>query len=441
MKKFTFKGGVYAPSCKNLTVEKELKEIKIPSRVVLPLFQHTGSPARPIVSKGERVKVGQKIGEAQGNVPVPVHSSISGEVINISPWLHPILGRKILSVEIASDGKDEWIKERKTYKDYFRLSSEELRKIIKEAGIVGLGGAAFPTHVKLSPSCEIDTVILNGVECEPYLMADEQLMIKYPAEIIEGLKIIMQTVEAHWGIVGVEENMPVAIESMKKEIAKQPNVTLEILKEKYPQGSEKQLIKTILNREVPSGGLPMDVGVLVNNVGTSFAIREAVIRGVPLIARTVTVTGSGVFSPCNFWVRIGSLLSFLIDECGGFSSLPGKVIMGGPMMGIAQHNLEVPVVKGTSGIVVFSKQEIKKEHLRDCIRCSKCIEACPIGLLPCMIALYADKRNWEETRKYDVLDCIECGACAYVCPAKRPLVQYIKWAKAGIANEKVASSK
>lgn len=432
MKKVTFKAGIHLLACKQLTVGEEIKETSIPQQVVIPLVQHIGKPAQPIVSKGEKVKVGQKIGEAQGNVSVPVHSSISGEVIDICLHLHPVSGKKDLAVIIKSDGRDEWIEKRKIHEDYFRLSPKQICNIIKEAGIVGLGGAAFPTHIKLSPHKEIDTVILNGVECEPYLSADEQLMVKHPVEIIEGLKIIMQTVNASWGVVGVEENKPRAIRILKKEIAKQPNISLKILKEKYPQGGEKQLIKAVLNREVPSGGLPMDVGVLVDNVGTSFAIREAVMRGIPLVSRIVTVSGWGVFAPKNLRVRIGSSISFLIEECGGFSSVPGKVIMGGPMMGITQYNLEVPVVKGTSGILVFGKQELKKEYLRNCIRCSKCIDACPMGLSPGMISLYAENKNWEETKKYGVLDCIECGACAYVCPAKKPIVQYVKWAKVEI---------
>ncbi|MCK4532215.1 electron transport complex subunit RsxC [bacterium] len=429
MEKFTFKAGVHLPACKKLTIGEEIKETSIPQQVVIPLSQHIGCPAQSIVSKGEKVKVGQKIGEAQGNVSVPVHSSISGEVVDICPQLHPVSGKKALSVIIKSDGRDEWIEKGKRHEDYFRLSSKEICNIIKEAGIAGLGGAAFPTHIKLSPPKEVDTVILNGVECEPYLSGDEQLMIKHPLEIIEGLKIIMQTVKASWGIVGIEDNKPRAIDLMKKEIAKQPNISLKILKEKYPQGGEKQLIKALLNREVPSGGLPMDVGVLVDNVGTSFAIREAVIRGFPLVSRVVTVTGWGVFSPKNLRVRIGSSISFLIEECGGFSFVPGKVIMGGPMMGITQYNLEVPVVKGTSGILVFGQQEAEKENIRDCIRCSKCIDACPMGLLPCMIALYAQNQDWEKAKEYNLLDCMECGACTYVCPAKRPIVQYVKWAK------------
>ncbi len=425
---FSFRGGVHPPYFKELTSGRPLQRASLPKKVVIPLSQHTGRPAKPVVKVGDEVKTGQLIGESDGFISLPVHSSLSGKVLDIRTWPHP-LGHSLLSVIVESDGRDEWISNLTGREDYFRLSPEELREIIKSAGIVGLGGAAFPTHVKLTPpeNCEIDTVILNGCECEPYLTCDHRLMLEHPREILEGLKIIMQVVNADRGIVGIEANKSDAISVLEKVIRREPVLDLAVLKVKYPQGAEKHLIDAILGRRVPPGKLPFDVGVLVDNAGTAFAIRQAVKRGVPLIERAITVTGSGIKQPQNLWVRLGTLFADIVSQCGGLLGNPEKIVAGGPMMGIAQYTLDVPMIKGTSGILVLNDAGSLPEG--DCIRCGKCIDVCPVNLMPTVIAQHAKHKDWESVARYSPLDCMECGSCAYVCPAKIPLVQYIKWGK------------
>ncbi|OGW73897.1 MAG: electron transporter RnfC, partial [Nitrospirae bacterium RIFCSPHIGHO2_02_FULL_40_19] len=348
VKTATFERGIHPEYQKEITSNKPITSAQLPSRVVIPLSQHTGAPAKPEVNIGDEVKRGQLIGSPAGFVSAPVHASISGKVTAIAEFLHPS-GRMISSVVIESDGKDEGISF-KEHVDYMSLDVEEIKTIIKNAGIVGLGGAAFPTNVKLSPPKEkpIDMVILNGAECEPYLTADHRLMVEHPREIVEGLKIIMKTLGVNKGYIGIEENKPDALEKMREVVSKESNIEIRSLEVKYPQGAEKMLIKAIKGREVPSRGLPMDVGVVVQNVGTALAIYEAVKYGKPLIERVVTVTGKGIKEPKNLMVRIGTLISDVVGQCGGFVDGAVKVIVGGPMMGFAQWSLDVPVVKGTS---------------------------------------------------------------------------------------------
>jgi len=394
--------------------------------------QHIGAPCEPLVKKGDQVGVGQKIGDADAFVSAPVHSSVSGKVVAIEPYPHP-LRRQVLSVVIEAD-KDDQRFEPKGPNDWFELSPDQIRQKIREAGLVGLGGAAFPTHVKLSPpkGKPIDTVIINGCECEPYLTCDHRLMLEQPGEIVEGARIILKAVKATKAYIGIESNKPDAIALMRK--TAEPDIEVVVLKCKYPQGAEKQLIKAILDREVPSGGLPFDVGVLVQNVGTTRAIRDAVVEDKPLIERVITVTGSGIRYPANLRVRIGTLLSDLIEECGGVMNNPSKVIMGGPMMGLAQFTLDVPVIKGTSGVLVLSHEEAMLEEPKACISCAKCVDGCPAYLLPALLGKYAEKGRFEDCERYGVMDCIECGVCSYICPARRPLVQLIKLAKAEITK-------
>jgi electron transport complex protein RnfC len=427
-KLFSFRGGVHPPYFKQLTSGKPSLKASLPAKVVIPLSQHTGRPAKPVVKIGDEVKTGQLIAESDGFISLPVHSSLSGKVVNITPWPHPS-GHNVPSVIIESNGRDEWVSDSAGYEDYFRLSPEEIREIIKNAGIAGLGGAAFPTHVKLTPpeNCEIGTVILNSCECEPYLTCDHRLMLEHYREVLEGLKIIMQIVDADRGIVAIEANKPDAISLLEEEIRREPGIELAVLKVKYPQGAEKHLIDAILKRRVPPGKLPLDVGVVVDNVGTAFAIRQAVKRGIPLIERIITVTGSGIRQPQNLWVRLGTLFQDVISQCGGLLGNPEKIIAGGPMMGIAQYTLDVPVIKGTSGILILSEAEVFPEG--DCIRCGKCIDVCPVNLMPTTIAQNVKRKDWESVKRYNPFDCMECGSCAYVCPAKIPLVQYIKWGK------------
>ncbi|HEA47360.1 MAG TPA: electron transport complex subunit RsxC [bacterium] len=429
----SFRGGVHPPEEK-ITSQKPIQELPLPKKVVIPLSQHTGVPARPTVKVGDRVKTGQRIGEAQGPISSNIHTSISGKITSIENHPHP-LGPPSLAITIESDGRDEHHPSVKHNNDYFKLHPNEIREIVRGAGIVGLGGAAFPTHVKLSPPEDrwIDTVILNGCECEPYLTCDHRLMIEKTYEIIEGLKIIAKTLEVTSCYVGIEKNKEDAIKAMREEIRNKANMEIVSLKTKYPQGSEKQLIEAILNRKVPSGGLPLDVGVVVQNVGTALAISEAVKKGRPLIERVITVTGRGIKNPANLRVRMGTLFKDMIDYCGGFAGKPGKIIMGGALMGFAQHTLDVPVIKGTTGILLLTEDEVNIEEPQPCIKCARCVDSCPIYLLPLYLGIYGEKELWRKCEELGALDCTECGCCAYICPARIPLVQLIKLAKQEIA--------
>jgi electron transport complex protein RnfC len=426
----TFKGGIHPPDKKELAKDSPVKNARIPQRVVIPLSQHVGAPCKSLVSINQQVKKGEIIGEPGGFVSSPVHASVSGKVVAIGEFPNA-MGRMVMSVVIENDGKEEWTA-LKDNPDYLKLSPEELKDKIKTAGIVGLGGAAFPTVVKLTPPKEkpIDTVIINGAECEPYLTADYRLMIEKPAEIIEGLKILMKTLGVSKGFVGIEDNKPDAITKMKEAAKAEPSVEVCALEVKYPQGAEKMLIKATASREVPPRGLPMDVGVVVQNVGTALAIYEAARYGKPLIERVVTITGEGIQNPANLMVRIGTLVSELVEECGGFRNGVGKVISGGPMMGFALASLDVPVTKGTSGILVIPEEGvIHAEDFEPCIRCGRCIDACPMGLMPSMLSVLSEKARYEDAKEYNLFDCFECGSCAFVCPSKRPIVQLVRLAK------------
>lgn len=424
------RGGIHPPDKKELAKDSPIRQANVPARVVIPLNQHSGTPAKPVVAVGQEVKKGELIGEPTGFVSASIHSSVSGKVTSIARFPSPT-GKPVTSVVIENDFKEEWTL-LKDNPDYMSLSSEELREKVRAAGIVGLGGAAFPTSVKLSPPKEkpIDTVIINGAECEPYLTSDYRLMVEKPHEIIEGLKILMKVLDAKKGFVGIENNKPEAIEKIKAAVAKEPEIDVCALEVKYPQGAEKMLIKATTGRDVPPKRLPMDVQVVVQNVGTALAVYEAARYGKPLIERVVTVTGEGINKPSNLMVRIGTPVSELIDECGGFKGNVRKVIAGGPMMGIALPSLDEPVIKSTSGILVLPEDEVN--HVEDfgpCIRCGRCIDVCPMGLMPSMLSVLSEKGHYEETKEYNVFDCFECGSCTFVCPSKRPIVQLIKLAK------------
>jgi electron transport complex protein RnfC len=356
---------------------------------------------------------------------------VSGKVIAMMD-VPNAMGKMVPAVVIENDGKEEWT-QLKDDPDYMSLSADELMQKIKDAGIVGMGGATFPTHVKLSPPKEkpIDVVVVNGAECEPYLTSDHRLMVESPTEVIEGLKILMKVLGVSKGYVGIESNKPDAVEKMIEAASGSADVEAKTLEVKYPQGAEKMLIRAITGREVPAGGLPMDVGVVVQNVGTAFAIYEACRFGKPLIERIVTVTGLGVKTPGNMRARIGMPIKQLIEECGGFSEGALKVILGGPMMGFAQYTLDVPVTKGTSGILIMSELEYEScEKFGPCIRCGRCIDACPMGLMPSMLSILAEKGFYEEMKDYNIYDCFECGTCTFVCPSRRPIVQLIRLGKA-----------
>ena len=424
-----FRGGVHPRNFKYLAKNSPIKNLPLPQKVVIPLLQHTGAINESIVKPGDLVKKGEKIGESKKFISAPVHSSISGKVSVIKKSLTP-LGKEVPSVVIESDNRNEEFLSKKI--DWKKESIESIKNRIREAGIVGLGGAAFPTVVKLSPPEEkkIDTVILNGCECEPYLTADYRLMVEKPEEILEGFQIILKVLDVKNGYIGIEDNKPEAVKSLKFKIQNSKfKIKIIVLPTKYPQGAEKQLIKAITKREVPSGGLPMDVGVVVQNISTALAIKEAVVDGKALVERVVTVSGPRVKNPGNFRVRIGTPISELITASGGLPDDTERIIVGGPMMGIAQQTIEIPVTKGMTGILLLPKDEFLSEEIEPCIRCGKCNDVCPMNLLISEIGRYAENKDWESTKKLGLDDCMECGACAYVCSAKRPLVQYIKWAK------------
>ena len=431
----SFRGGAHPPEEKRWTEHKSIEEPTLPDKVIIPLQQHIGAPAEPVVEKGDSVLKGQTIGKSDKFVSVPAHASISGTVIAVESRPHP-LGTNLLSIVIESDGEDKWDKTIEPTSNFMDLSADEMKKRIQEAGIAGMGGAAFPSHVKLSPPSDkpIEIAFLNGVECEPYLTADHRLMLEEPDEILHGFRIIMKILNVNQGIIGIEKNKPDAIKLMREKTASMNGITVLPLHVKYPQGAEKQLIKAGTGREVPAGGLPMDVGCLVHNVGTALAMFEAVSSGKPLIERIITVTGPGVKSPKNLRVRIGTPFQYLIDYCGGYTELAAKLINGGPMMGISQVDGEVPVIKGTSGILVLDEKTAKLKPEQPCIACARCVDVCPMKLVPNTIAKYAEYKRIDDAHDIGMLDCIECGTCGYICPAKRNLVHYIKLGKA-IWNE------
>ncbi len=426
-----FRGGVHPHDHKDRSRDKAIEVLPVARRLVVPLSQHVGAPCDPIVSPGDSVKKGQKIGEARGFVSAPVHAPTSGKVLKIGDFPHP-LGRPLPAVEIESDGLDAWADDIRGREDFLSLSPDDLRAIIREKGLVGMGGAAFPTHVKLSPpeGKSVDTLIINGAECEPYLTADFRLMVEEPEKVIGGMAIMIAILGVERVFVAIEANKPEALEAMMKALREERRVEVVALEVKYPQGAEKQLIKTLVNREVPSsGGLPMDVGVLVQNVGTSAAIDQAVRLGIPLIERVVTVTGEGIREPKNLRVRIGTPITDLLEACGGFAERPGKLILGGPMMGLNQYTTDVPVIKGTSGVLVLPDVQVNVEEPRNCIRCGTCVSVCPMNLLPNVLGVLATQGLFDEAEKNYLLECIECGSCAYACPARIPLVHLIRYAK------------
>ncbi len=431
----SFSGGVHPPENKSTAAEKII-EIPLPKRVIIPLIQHVGSQSKPLVSVGDVVKRGQKIASPGGDVSSSIHSSISGKVSAIVPWMHPVLLKPSESIIIESDGEDVSEAPQLNFSDYVRHSRDELKKFIMESGIVGLGGACFPTHIKLSPpkGTEIDYLILNGCECEPYLTCDDALMKEKAKEIIEGIKATMFILDAYQSIIAIEENKKEAIKTLKEIAFNEPNITVLPLPVKYPQGAEKQLIKATTDREVPTGGLPFNVGVVVQNVATTYAIFNAIKNGIPLYERVLTVSGDAVKTPGNYKVRIGTLLSELLDFCGGVDESISKIVTGGPMMGLAQGSLEVPVVKGISGVLCMN--DLLSSEFLNCIRCSKCVMVCPMNLLPNMLSVYAEKELYSKTQDYYPLDCIECGCCSYVCPSKRPIVAQIKLSKAYLCSKK-----
>ena len=447
----TFYGGVHPSTFKTLASDRPAKKAYIPRKVVLPLLQHAGSPAEPVVTVGSSVKVGDMIARPSGHVSAAIHASIGGRVTRMAHSPTRVQPR-VLSITIESQGgEDQDFKALRPARDADSLPSEELLAIVRAAGIVGLGGAVFPTHVKLGTpkTRSVDTVILNGAECEPYLACDHRIMLEKSAEILKGLEIIAKIVDAKNIYIAIEDNKQSAIYAMQRAVealaaARQPRpgqprrkftapqAKIVALPTKYPQGAEKQIIKVLTGREVPAGGLPMDVGCIAQNVGTAFAVYEAVASGKPLIERVITVTGSCVREPVNVWVRMGTMLPELVGYLGGLAKEPAMVIVGGPMTGVAQYTMDIPVTKGFSGVVFMSKEDLDESEESVCIRCGRCVDACPMKLVPTALMYRVKHEIFDEAQQLGITNCYECGACAYTCPAKIPLLDYMKYGKSRV---------
>lgn len=427
-------GGIHPPENKFSKAEPIVK-MPLAETVVVPLSQHIGAPASPAVAKGDRVKVGQVIGTASGFVSCNIHSPVSGTVTSIDAV--PDGGgirRPSVTIKVEGDEWEETIDRSDEINKECSLSPQEIIKKISDAGIVGMGGATFPTHVKLSvpPGKTAEYLVINGVECEPYLTSDHRVMLERGEELLVGIRILAKALNVKRSYIGIENNKPDAIEHLRSLSAGYPDITVVPLKVQYPQGGEKQLIDAVLRRQVPSGGLPIDVGVVVQNVGTALAVYEAVQKNKPLFERVVTVTGKSMAKPMNVLARVGTPIRFLIDFCGGLPADTGKVINGGPMMGKAMSNLDSSVTKGTSGVLMMKAEEAVRKEADVCIKCAKCASVCPMGLEPYMLYKLGRRNMFAEMEGYYATDCIECGSCSYTCPAALPLLDYIRLGKAEV---------
>ncbi len=433
----TFKKGGVHPGENKLSSGKPIEVLPLPAVVSIPLCQHLGAPATPVVNRNDQVKAGQIIGKSNGYISANIHASVSGKIVKIDEVIDQTgYRRPSVVIEVAGD---EWIPavdRTPTLVTAITLNRDEIIARIQEAGIVGMGGATFPTHVKLNipRGKKAEILIVNGVECEPYLTSDHRLMLEKGQEILVGIKIMMKALGVEKALIGIENNKPDAIEHLGQLCLNDPSIQVMALKVKYPQGGEKQLIKALINREVPSGGLPIDVGTVVQNVGTAFAVYEAVQKNKPMIERVVTVTGKSVSKLSNYLVRIGTPVSHLIQHAGGLPEDTGKIISGGPMMGKALNSTEVPVTKGTSGIVILPEDESCRRPVQPCIRCTRCISVCPMGLEPYLLMALMEHKMMEKIEQNRVLDCVECGSCSYTCPAARPLLDYIRYGKAELTK-------
>ena len=434
------KGGIHPPENK-LTSGKKINILPVSKVVYVPIAQHIGIPSEIIVERKDKVVIGQVIAKSGGFVSSNIHSPVAGSVTKLDKIIDSS-GYKKQCIVIRTDAKDQSNFEDIVYplKKEIELAPTEILHRITDYGIVGLGGATFPSHVKLNVKKGkiIDCLIINGVECEPYLTADHRLMLERPEEIIVGIQILMTALDINKAIIGIENNKKDAIETFKGLVDNDKRIQIATLKVKYPQGSEKQLVRSILKREVPKNGLPVDVGVIVHNVGTIFAIYQAIQHNKPLTERVVTVTGKKLQNPSNFWVKIGTPISALIDEVGGLPNGTRKIINGGPMMGKAIKNTDVPITKGTSGILVISEEEASRKESKNCIRCGDCVFVCPMGLEPFLLMNLTEKGLYERAAKEDITTCIECGSCSYVCPSHRPLLDYIRYGKSIIKKLEIS---
>lgn len=424
----TFRGGIHPQEKKELTENLFFEVMPNPKQIIIPLTQHLGKPAKPIVKKGSEVKAGEIIAEQDGFISSPIHSPVSGKVVKISIGA-TVTGFPKDAIVIASNENNETIFMPPLNPE--TVTSEEIRERVKSAGIVGQGGAAFPTYVKLSPPPErkIDAVIINGCECEPYLTRDYRYMIERTDDLITGLRLIMKSVGVEKGAIGIEDNKPEAVNKLREAVKNIPNISIEVLKTKYPQGAEKMLIKAVTGKEVPPGKLPFDVGAVIQNIGTAIAVNDAVVKGEPQLTAALTVSGLGINQPKNLIVRIGTPLADIFDYCGGVKENAVKVVVGGPMMGVAQYDFSAPVMKATSGILVLTEDEVNDHEQTQCLRCGKCVEVCPLNLIPTRLARLSSLEKFEEAEQLGITVCMECGTCTYICPANLPLVQWLRFGK------------
>ena len=423
-----FRGGVHPDDMKKLSRDKAIEVLPAPAEVVLPVSMHIGAPAVPAVAVGDAVKIGQVVAEAQAPVCAPIHATVSGTVKAIEPRPHPN-GSKVTSIVIENDFEESWVELTPT-DNLHTIGGEELADLCLKAGLVGLGGAAFPVHIKIKGAIgNVDTLIINGAECEPYITSDYRLMLERGEKLLAGVEIVRKALELDCAHIAIESNKRDAIDHLRKLSQLYPNIKIDVLRTKYPQGSEKHLIYAVTGREVPPGALPSAVGVVNINIATAVAIADFVETGRPLVNKVVTVSGSAVANPKNLLVRIGTPFSVLLDAAGGFLEEPHTVLAGGPMMGMAQHTVEVPVIKGTNAVLALCKDENKFDEEQICIRCGKCVGACPMNLLPNYLYSYAKANRYDELDKLHLTDCIECGACSYGCPGRLHLTQTFKTAK------------
>lgn len=443
MRLFRFKGGVH-PDENKATQQMPIAQMPLPKRLYLPLQQHIGSPAEAVVRPGEHVKKGQLLAKATSPVSAPVHASTSGIIIAIDDCTapHPS-GLTVKSIILESDGKDEWVDSIVPI-DPFKLTAEEISQKVGEAGIVGMGGAAFPAAVKLNLGSrkKIHTLIINGGECEPYLTCDDRLMQERPGPIIDGIRLMLKALNSHRALIAVENNKPEAQKQLSDAAAAFPEIEVVGVPTRYPMGSEKQMIQTLTGLEVPAGGLGADIGVLVHNVATAYAVHQALRHGRPLISRIVTVSGSAIKQPGNLEVPLGTLAEELVEYCGGFKQEPQRQLLGGPMMGTSLPHLGVPIVKGSNGVLALGLEEMRLQPTEQpCIRCGRCVDACPLGLMPLEMAARARNGKVEDALDFGLVDCIACGTCSYVCPASIPLTQYFNFAKGELAKKRTEKQK
>ena len=425
-----FYGGVHPEENKHYTEEMPLQKFPEPDTVIIPLAMHIGAPATPVVQAGDKVEVGQLIGEQAGFISAPVHSSVSGTVLAVEPHTHPNRGPGVLSVVIQNDGKNTLHASVVPNKDLEELTPDEIVEIVKQKGIVGMGGATFPTYVKLKPGKPIDAVLINGSECEPYLTADHRIMVEYAGDIVYGLRAMMKAVSAPEGVILIEDNKPDAIALMEEKVAPYDNIRICAAKTQYPEGAEKMLIKKVMGRQVPSGKLPADVGCVVSNTSTAKAISDALRKGMPLVERVVTVTGEFIRNPGNYIVKLGTNVQEIIDHCGGVTGDDVVLKMGGPMMGAPIKDTNVPIIKGSNGIIAIAADHTEE---KECIKCGRCVDVCPMELAPLDIYKYAQLGDTDTLLKLNVMDCFSCKCCEYICSSKIPLVSKINAAKGMVA--------